>query len=223
MNENANSTERLRAAFQGLSRGATPRQDCPDPDRIWLAAHGEAPSEELGRIVDHIAKCPSCAEAWRLAMPEAGEPALATAPPRSGNTSAWIVLAGGLAAAALALVAFVAPMEPATRPDLAPTMRTADTPEIVSLLDESVPLPADDFVLRWSWDGGAEGVSYDVEITETDLDPVHTAHGLTEPGYRVPGDALASLGSGQKLVWRVEASLPDGRRLSSTAFIAHLE
>ncbi|ANM30329.1 hypothetical protein ABI59_13235 [Acidobacteria bacterium Mor1] len=206
-----------------MSEGARPGEHCPDADLIWQAAHGEAKPAELDAVVDHLAGCPSCAEAWRLAMPEERGTVVSVPAGRFGGSSGWIVFAGGLAAAALALAVFVAPMESSTRPDLAPTLRNADTQPIVSLLDESVPLSREDCVLRWQWEGGPESVTYDIEVTETDLDPIDSAHGLEQPQYRVPPEALEGLEPGDKLVWRVEASLPDGRRSASSAFIVHLE
>ena len=66
---------RLRSAFARALLGTHEETGCPAPEEVWDALHGgDAPRRAA--IVDHMAKCPVCAEAWRLAVrgtPAAGE------------------------------------------------------------------------------------------------------------------------------------------------------
>ena len=39
-------TARLRGAWISLAEDAVPRDDCPDPERLWQAAHGDLPPGE---------------------------------------------------------------------------------------------------------------------------------------------------------------------------------
>jgi hypothetical protein len=59
---------RLARAFRDAGVDARPREDCPDPDRIWAAVRLELPLDERLAIIDHTSTCPVCAEAWRIAM-----------------------------------------------------------------------------------------------------------------------------------------------------------
>jgi hypothetical protein len=61
-------SSRLARAFRHAGIDARPREDCPDPDRIWAAVRLELPLDERMAIVDHTTTCPVCAEAWRIAM-----------------------------------------------------------------------------------------------------------------------------------------------------------
>ncbi|MCA9488952.1 MAG: hypothetical protein KC621_03495 [Myxococcales bacterium] len=58
----------LRAAFASALLGPRDMVACPPADAVWDAIHGAVTPEERQRIVDHIAVCPMCAEAWRLAV-----------------------------------------------------------------------------------------------------------------------------------------------------------
>lgn len=58
---------RLRAAFQSLAEGSRPTDECPAPSRFWDAQRGDVSAADARQLMDHVASCPSCAEAWRLA------------------------------------------------------------------------------------------------------------------------------------------------------------
>jgi hypothetical protein len=68
MNGSPDESRQLSAALRAAGEHARPREDCPAPDRIWAAVQLELPADERAAIIDHTVACPSCAEAWRLAM-----------------------------------------------------------------------------------------------------------------------------------------------------------
>ena len=75
-------SQRLGDALRSAGIDARPRPDCPPAEQIWAALHLEMPAAERERIIDHTIECPSCAEAWRLAMAIEGKDAtVAGAPP----------------------------------------------------------------------------------------------------------------------------------------------
>lgn len=57
----------LRAVFADAFRQAQATDACPSPDQLYDAFHRLVPIEERLAIVDHLASCPMCADAWRLA------------------------------------------------------------------------------------------------------------------------------------------------------------
>lgn len=63
----AESDSDLRTLFAAAFVTGTPGDDCPDAERLFDAFHKLLPVEETLEIVDHVAGCPVCADAWRLA------------------------------------------------------------------------------------------------------------------------------------------------------------
>ncbi|MCB9669285.1 MAG: hypothetical protein H6736_01415 [Alphaproteobacteria bacterium] len=59
--------DELRAAFRGAFGAGLPTDACPPPEQIFEAYHRLLPREEVDAVIDHIASCPVCADAWRLA------------------------------------------------------------------------------------------------------------------------------------------------------------
>lgn len=59
-------TDRLRRALASVD--GLPREDCPTAETLWKVAHGEVILHERQAVIDHVAECPLCAEAWRLAV-----------------------------------------------------------------------------------------------------------------------------------------------------------
>jgi hypothetical protein len=211
---------RLRAWFLAEAAATPPAGGCSGRDRIWEAALGSLPAPERTILLDHAADCASCAEVWRLArevIAGAGSalfPAAGRAPHRHRSVVAW---AWGLptAAAAALLVVLVAPR---LLRDAAPpaAFRDEGAASLASLVPSGAALPRDAFVLSWS--PGPPGSLYDVEVATSDVRTVASAEGLDAARYRVPAEALAHLPAGTRLLWRVEALLPDGTRIASPAF-----
>ena len=77
------SLKKLREAFASAFDSHDPEDDelddCPDADVLYQAYHGQLPPDELATVTDHMAECPVCAEAYRLAR--------ATPAPASDRTS----------------------------------------------------------------------------------------------------------------------------------------
>ncbi len=65
------SLKKLRDAFASAFDSHDPEDDaldaCPPPERLYEAFHGRLPPDEFARLTDHMAQCPTCAEAYRLA------------------------------------------------------------------------------------------------------------------------------------------------------------
>lgn len=206
--------DRLRRAFASLE-GRAPGPGCPEPERLWAAARGELPAEVVRPLVLHLVECGACAEAWRLAREV--EPRAVDARPAAARPSwtFWGALAAGMT---LALAASVVLHQPSER---TPGFREGTRIDIRSLVPESDSLPRARCVLRWS--PGPEGTTYNLQVATEGLEKISEARGLTAAAYEVPPPALASLPSGAKLLWRVEAVAPDGARVTSATFVSRVE
>lgn len=208
----------LEEALVALAADARPGEDCPPAEEIWEAVRGEGTASQRRQVVDHTATCPTCAEAWRLAMElmphaEAGAAGGSSRPVRHSDWwPAAMAAALLLAAGAAFLLLRGAPPEP--------VLRGGD--EVIQALTGEGPVARAGGV-RLRWTAGPEGTLYDVVVTGEDLEVVTTAEGLTEAELLLPEAALAGLPSGARLLWRVEAQLPDGSRRASPTFTTRLE
>jgi len=63
---------------------------------------------------------------------------------------------------------------------------------------------------------GPDGTSYDLIVTDGELEILSTVKGLKEPEYTVPKGTIPA--SADELFWRVTARLPDGGSVSSETF-----
>ncbi len=233
------TVERLRAAFRTgdtLEEAGEP----VDSDRIWRAVSGESTPEERREVVARVAADPAWASAWRLAhelhlaaadatarrerepSPEARarrdpERPRSRAPRfhRAWSRPAW----GALATAALVLLGLGVFLRQGT--DNPPVIRGGDTVSIVSQVPEDAPLPRERCVLRWS--GGPPGTRYSLQLSSEDLSVVHREDSLTLGEYAVPARVLSALPPGTKLLWQVEARLPDGEVRRSATFVNRVQ
>jgi hypothetical protein len=212
----------LREAFQARTGGPPPGTACPDPGRIYDAARGVLPSGATREVVEHVALCPDCAEAWRLAAAFEEEAGAGEEPVSVRARSPWY-LRPVAAAATLVLAALAAGVwwTVVTVPEQAPIYRAAGEAEIVSLLPEGEPLDRDAPVLRWRVgpEEAPEGTTYDLLVSTQALEPLAEASELEEPRYELPEEALTDLPAGAQLLWRVEATTPDGLRIASPTFV----
>lgn len=213
---------RLREAFAACA--SPPVGDCPPPEKIWEALHGELPPGDFREVVDHTAACASCAADWRLAHAFDMQSGDATAvPERAVRRVRFQTLQPWLAAAAAAVVLVVGFQwnewmsrdEPALRDG---TEQTAIV--IHSLIPENQPLSRQHCLLRWS---GPEEATYNIEISTEQLEIIPTTRDLRTSAYLVPESSLAKHPAATKLIWRVEAVLPDGSSVHSMTFITMLE
>lgn len=197
-----------REAFATTSPADRPSPDCPPAERIWDAARNEATPAELRQLLAHVATCPVCTEAWRLAkeVEEAGK-AREYEQPRGQPKKQWLA-----AAALFAVVIGGFVIRDAMVPE--PVVRSADR-ETLQLLSSGDSLPRDRCLLRWT---ELEDAIYDVSIRTEDLDPISEASGLEEPEYLVPEEDLARAPEGESLSILVEARCLSEGTIASRTF-----
>ena len=171
----------LREAFQARTGGPPPGTACPDPGRIYDAARGVLPSGATREVVEHLALCPDCAEAWRLAAAFEEEAGAGEEPVSVRARTPWY-LRPVAAAATLVLAALAAGVwwSVVTVPEEEPIYRAAGEAEIVSLLPEDEPLDRNAPVLRWQFapEVAPEGTTYDLLVSTEALEPVAEASEL---------------------------------------------
>ena len=222
MTTSRDETRRLREAFASLGGVSSGGRDCPDPDRLWLAARGELEPTQSRDIVDHTASCPSCAEDWRLAR-ELGETTALSADGRAAGDRRPAIW--GLVAAAAALVLVLVGLPFLRRDATAPaeTVRAGETQaQIRSLVEEDASLNREDFVLRWTL-GSATARHFALRVATVDLDVLVETSGLEEPAFRISPQDLAAVPTGGTILWQVEATLADGEVVTSPTFVQRLE
>jgi hypothetical protein len=213
--------EDLRRLFTESPAGRPDRRDrCPSPEVLAEAASGSFGAMPREALADHLVACADCAEEYRLrgAADAAGEEA-----PGPRRRPRLVPLRPGWAWAAAAAVLLAVVAVPLLRtPGTGPAnVRTSHALEIRSVVPEDQALPRAQCVLRWT--AGPPGTRYAVTVATADLTTLHTASGLGEPALKVPAEKLSAVASGGRVLWTVEAELPDGRRVRSPAFAARLE
>jgi hypothetical protein len=204
-----------------LFRDTAPRgraMGCPEPDQLWAATAGELSLKPLQSLVDHSARCGECSEALQMARDlrnASGPLGKETLAPRPSRPR-WLVglaLAAGVAGLGVISHFQREPHESALeRGVLSPTLRSA-------LADERQPRT--NLVLRW-W-AYPHAVRYDVTLATTDLRVLFQQAGVAQTEIAIPSAALSGLAAGTRLIWRVEASLEDGRSVESPAFMVTVE
>ena len=213
------TSEELRHQFVALSEGAAPQPGCPEPESLYDAARGGLPAAEVSGIIDHTSRCFVCAETWRLARELDTEGLLAkkAASRSTGFTSmTWLAAAAAITLAVSAGL-FMLPL----REETAPVMREGEEPTIHSLVPATEALSRSACVLTWS--AVEAGARYSLQVGTQDLTFVAQARDLDQPRYTVPAKDLEKLPAEAILYWRVEATLPDGRRIASVTFINRLQ
>ena len=216
MSDGDRELEVLRRWFRDRPGDGLPREGCFDAERILGVVLGECPVAERRALADHATSCAECAAAWRLAREYAREGELAARRP-SASSWRWIAAAAAVLVFALALPLVWRQLPPGGEPAL----RSVGQGTIESRTPADVPLPAGAFELRWS--PGPEGTRYDLRLMDTRLEKIAGARALQATAYTVPAEALAGIEPGTTLLWQVDATLPDGRRVSSETFTVRLE
>jgi len=226
--------DRLRAAFAEPDEPPHPDR-CPPPGEIWAGVHGELPPARLREIVEHLAACAPCAEAWRVALimerPEGAEGApaeelvQASAAARGSRFRPGWRLYGALGAAAAAVFAVVLgthDLRRAAPPAVPGIVAERGSPAGARtatrwLTPNEAVLPRTGARLRWS---GPPGATYDVTIALVDergaTQPVAIAEarGLEVTEYLLPARDLQRVppqAPAARLQATLTAHLPDGR------------
>jgi hypothetical protein len=156
---------------------------------------------------------------WRLARDVSEEafsdeivPETARRPPR------WVFAAA--AAAAMLVIGLTVFQFSLQENRSTPIYRSDPSGVVESLIPSGSAVPKNEFVLKWS---GPQGARYDVVVGDEDLRPLAEARMLEATDYRVSPEVLAGLPRGARILWRVVAELPDGRRVSSPTFANEVE
>lgn len=197
--------ELWRDALAATAETAIPREDCPEPERIWDAVYGKLAPDDLRETLDHTTTCAVCAEAWQLAGELTREEADSTIPANDEGTfwGNWTRIAALVVL--LAGAAFVFRDPPST------VERSGDPVEITALTPSTEAQPRDSLILRWTPLPADDGprVTYDVDLVwETAQAPtlLFREEGLTRTVLPVPFDRLGSLPEGElTLFWKVIA------------------
>ena len=202
----------LKEAWKALSRSAASTDECPEPDQIWKAANGELGAEETRSLIDHLPACPSCAEAWRLALEmgraEVQESTAESAPalPSSTGSKAFWRRYGLAAAAAVVAVAIGVQIY---RSDEGETViyRGGSSSEIRSLVEARVQTPSD-FLLRW--EGGPADATIVVSLFDESMELLWSFEGSLVSGLILAPSVLEDFPKGTRLTWQVVATPRDG-------------
>ena len=221
MNERREEYERLSRAFAARtqSRG---REECPDAEKIFEAAAGNLTRDQRMTVLDHVAQCADCTEAWRFAMESGARPVVAEEssasipqgrtrwmPMRQAALMASVVLAVGITAYLGRPISDETPRYRDAVEPLAPASRVPEN------------LPRDRFVLKWS--PGPQGSSYSVRLSTADLTLLLVQHNVASPELTVPASALTQVKSGDRLLWQVEVRLPNGQQVPSETYVVTLQ
>jgi hypothetical protein len=178
---------------------------------LYEAASGNLERGRRLAIIDHVAKCAECTQAWRIAVEVGARDAQVpvTRRPWHFALAASVILAVGL------VTYLVIPVDQGT-----PQYREGVDPLApVSAIGSS--LPRDRFVLRWS--AGPSGTTYVVRLSTADLASLLVKSDIAATELTVPSSVLANVKAGDELLWQVEARLPDGRRVVSQTFVVRVE
>ena len=240
-------TEKLRRAFSANAEQSD--QGTVDDERIWRAVRGELSQKERHAVIEEMAHDPAMAESWRIAKALSNElgDVVVTADSRpgaedvedatpqvSGTETTRVVPAAvtprpwirrqrwgvGLTAAAALLALSIGLSQSPWETGPTSEYRQASEDEVVSLLDDGERLPRQGFTLRWS---AADDARYRLRLLTPDLQVLLDVDDLESNEYRVEAERLSAMPSGSRLLWQVDAHLPDGRQLTSATFFAEVQ
>lgn len=183
-------TRRLRAAFASTSPDDVNTGDCPRPERIWDAVRNALPRPEARAILEHVAACALCTEAWRLAREiddgDASEKSEGLEEPPSSSYGRFA--AAGAVAAILAYFLVGASVQ-----DLSTGGAIARSTVGGDLrLTSSDSLPRASCNPAWT---RIDGALYDVEVSDENLELVTAVQGLSSPALQVAEADLPADGS----------------------------
>jgi hypothetical protein len=202
--------EKLSRAWAARDQSSAHEQH-PDAEELYEAAAGNLDRARRLEIIDHVAKCAECTQAWRIALDVGAREAKVpvTHRPWRFALAASVILAVGLVTYLVIPVDHETPQYREVVDPLAPVSAIGST------------LPRDQFVLRWS--AGPPGTTYLVRLSTADLASLLVKSDIAVTELVVPGPVLANVKTGEELLWQVEAQLPDGRRVVSQTYVVRVE
>lgn len=211
-------TQDLRTAFQNRAVLEIPTE-CPPSDKIYAAVAGELSGEETLAIVDHLADCPACAQAWQLAsgLQQAEEEekkeredfAQAAIPSNVVTLKPRLVArAAPLAAAAVLLLGVGITL---VNVDRNPEVRYRGGP-VVEGVGAAPTYSQNDSVLMFHWDMSFKPRSVTLNIYDVDLNLIHTVS-HAEEHFVVPLQNIDGLT--ESIFWQIEAELDSGATMRS--------
>ncbi|RKH67489.1 hypothetical protein [Corallococcus llansteffanensis] len=223
----AAGVERLRTAL----RDDDAQAGAPvDADLVWRAVTQDLPAEERRAVIERVAADPAWAQAWRLAKAMSQAASQADAPAkvlslkdrREQRPRFWQErpVWGAMAAMLVVLVGAVVVVRQQQQVD-PDRIRGGAAEAITSEVPEATALPRDRFVLRWS--GVPQATHWSVQVSSEDLKLFHRAERLEQREYTVPASVLAELPAGTRVLWQVEARLPDGSIRRGSTFVNRLQ
>lgn len=210
MNPQQEEFEKLSRAWTARDQSSAHEQH-PGAEELYEAASGNLARERRLEIIDHVAKCAECTQAWKIALEVGAREAKVSVAQRPWRfaMAASVILAVGL------VTYLVVPFDQGT-----PQYRDAVDP-VAPVTAIGSTLPRDQFVLRWS--AGAAGTTYLVRLSTADLASLLVKSDITATELQVPSSVLANVKAGEELLWQVEAQLPDGRRVASQTYVVRVE
>jgi len=203
-------SEWFRTAFQ-RSQASSLDEPCPTPEDLWALTRGELDRASARPIILHSSRCARCGAALRIGLEMAQQLDEAVAAPKVLPFRRFS-LGVGLAAAIAATVLIVPYLR---SPETGIHERGGASDGFRSLVP-STPRSRAGLVLEWS--PYPDAVRYQVTLASLDLHVLFQKVGVTGTRVEVPEAALATVPPGARLIWRVEAILPDGRAIESPAF-----
>ncbi|ADO75502.1 hypothetical protein [Stigmatella aurantiaca] len=220
--------ERLRKALRDEDAAAG---EPVDAERVWRAVTQDLPAEERRAVIERVAADPAWAQAWRLARTMSQAAAKADAPAKVlsltdrkargkrswGGRPAWVAMA----AMWVVLVGVVVVLRQQQQGEDPDRIRGGEAEAITAVVPDAAALPRDRFVLRWR--GVAQATQWSVQVSSEDLKVFHRVERLEQREYTVPASVLAELPSGARVLWQVEARLPDGGVRRSSTFVNRLQ
>jgi hypothetical protein len=214
--------ERLVDAFRALEDPSGGELSDDLRDEIWLAVTGALPADRRRLIVDRMATDPACAEAWRIAHAMwLASQGTADAPADRQPSGARRWVAPWMAAAAALIVGTTIGLVTLRDRRAGDEFRAPAGYAVQARQPDLASLPREAFRLEWT--PGPEGSRYHVRVTDEDLTLLATAADLNVPSFTLAPVQLAPYPAGAAILWQVEATLPDGERVTSRTFVTRVQ